>query len=944
MENVKKLNLNYGWLIDTDAENKGAELGWDKAVSKDAVEAFVPSIIQQFFPQYHGAAFYWCEFTPELTVDETDRIILNFGGVDYKAQVWLNGKELGEAECPETPFNFDITDIVKNGRKNLLAVRVINPTDKDIDGLNIQNIPHRNKSLYRQAGSNLNHGGIWFGVDLTVLPGVHITDKFVSGDIRTGEINIQLEMNNTLEEDIEACVEMNIYDKNDACTKVTGQVADVMLKKGINAEGFKFTVPQHKLWSPDEPNLYRVEIVLDSSAGQHKVTLNFGFREFIVKDGFFYLNGKKIFLKSSHSGNAFPIGEMFPVAEGHMRKDFILAKSCGFNCIRSIAGMFRPEQLDLCDEMGLMVYEECLASWLMGVGNLDNGDKEKFLERFDNATANMIKRDRNHTCLVAWGLLNETLHDDIYDRAVKFLPTAKALDPTRLIILSSGRFDSDFRVGSASNPFVYEWENVWGIDGEHKDEYLEHNPYTKWGSMDKAGDHHFYPVAPMTKESEDRLRYVGKGTKPVFLSEYGTGALFDVIEEWQHFVQYGGRQDLPDGAWLEYQSRALMRDWEKFGLTKVYPFPEMMLKESQRLNADVRYRDFNLIRSNPQLCGFSLTGLLDHGMCGEGLWSYWRRFKPEMFDAVSDGWAPLRFCIFAKSHVYSGEELEIEVVLANENVLKAGKYTADVAVMSEKGTVKVFTKEFEIKGDEFAVPVMKESFSDYLPTGKYYIKAALRNGGSPVGTTLDFHVTDSKDIKNISGDIYVKGLKDSTVKLLEKQGANICEYTGQTAGTVILGIIDKETLKMAEKSANEGATVLFINAEEFNDADAVKDLNITDDLKAVDYRDWLYHKECVITEDTVFDGLGHGLVDFPTFGQTFPHRAFETDAVPDYIISPAFLTGYHAIKDAYGAMQVAFGFNKGKGRIFINCFDIENNIGTNPAADILLMNFVNYIK
>ena len=81
---------------------------------RSAREAYVPSIIQQFFPEYHGLVYYWCKFTPSMLKSETDRVILRFGGVDYKADAWLNGIFLGTRECPETPFEFDVARRVVN--------------------------------------------------------------------------------------------------------------------------------------------------------------------------------------------------------------------------------------------------------------------------------------------------------------------------------------------------------------------------------------------------------------------------------------------------------------------------------------------------------------------------------------------------------------------------------------------------------------------------------------------------------------------------------------------------------------------------------------------------------------------------------------------------------------------------------------------------------------
>lgn len=948
-ENIKTIKLENNWFIDKDEENNGVKLGWDKSVSKTAVPATVPSIIQQYFPEYHGIAFYWCKFTPDISADSTDRLRLRFNGVDYKACVWLNGEFLGEFEGPESPFEFDVTEILKTDGENLIAVRVINPIDKDIDGLNITNIPTRNKMLFRTAGAEFNHGGIWYGVELTSVPAVYITDKFVIGDIDSGALEVQVDINNCTDEEIEVCAEVNVYDRSIYTNKLTGVVCDFSLKQGINTEKLKLTVPNHKLWSTEEPNLYKIEITVSSSFGEHKMSLKYGFKEFMVKDGFFYLNRKKFFPRSAHSCSSYPIGQNLPLVDGQTYKDFLLAKASGFNMLRAIAGTFRPEQLDICDEIGLLVLQECYAGWLLGVGPFPLGDEEVMLKRFDRCTSDMIIRDRNHPCIAMWGFLNETFDGIVFRRAVDFLKTARKLDPTRLINLSSGRFDMDYTIGSVSNPYSNEWEHQWGKDGlsaEQIEEIYGKKPVLDFGSDYNSGDYHYYPVAPITEEYIKKFRNLGHDHRPVYFSEYGTGSLFHVIEEWRFFQQNGCDPKLEDSAFVEYQSRKLIEDWKKFGLEKVYPFPEMMLKESQRLSAKNRLFDINMIRSNPRVAGYSLTGLLDHGMCGEGIWSYWRRMKPEIYDALTDGWAPLRFCLFTKQHVYSGEEFEIEAVMANDGVLGIGTYTADFAIMGDCGVLETFTHEFEIKDDSFAVPIMKRTVSLEVPTGKYYFVASLREGGAPMGLKIEFLVTNTNDIPKSSGKVYVEGLKESTVNFLNASGVETAKFQDNTDGIVLVGEeINQDTIKSVVNAAEKGAKVLFVNSKYFGDKkDDVALLGLPSDIKIADYRDWLYHKECVITHNTIFQGLGNGLVDFMTFGQSFPHIAFEGDTVPDEIICPAFLTGYYTIKDAYAAMHCACGFNKGKGKLYLNCFDIENNIGKNPTADILLINFINYVK
>ena len=164
---TKTYILNDNWFITTDPQNVGINDNWQNAIQESCIPAFVPSIIQQFFPSYLGVAWYWYSFKNTLSVGN-DWVLLRFGGVDYKATVWLNGILLGSYEGGETPFDFDVTDYLKED--NLLAVRVLNPSDKMIDGMTLMSTPHRNKVMKPSAGSNLNHGGIWFGVTLECAP------------------------------------------------------------------------------------------------------------------------------------------------------------------------------------------------------------------------------------------------------------------------------------------------------------------------------------------------------------------------------------------------------------------------------------------------------------------------------------------------------------------------------------------------------------------------------------------------------------------------------------------------------------------------------------------------------------------------------------------------------------------------------------------------------
>ena len=159
-----------------------------------------------------------------------------------------------------------------------------------------------------------------------------------------------------------------------------------------------------------------------------------GFRDFRFENGAFRLNGRRIYLRCSHTGNCCPIGLEMPHDPDFLRRDLLNAKVMGFNAIRFIAGVAKRYQLDLCDEIGLMVYEEAYAAWCLA-------DSPKMAERYDESILGMVRRDRNHPSVTMWGLLNETPDGPVFRHAVSVLPALRQLDDSRMVMLNSGRWD-----------------------------------------------------------------------------------------------------------------------------------------------------------------------------------------------------------------------------------------------------------------------------------------------------------------------------------------------------------------------------------------------------------------------------------------------------------------------------------------------------------------------
>lgn len=942
---VATQTLSGSWKLAVDPDNRGRDQQWFASIRPEAVEAPVPGVIQQVFPGYHGVAWYWHAFRFQCRPVEDDRLLLRFGAVDYLAEVWLNGVFAGAYEGGETTFEFDVTDSIRAEGDNLLAVRVLNPTHQPIDGIVLNQTPHRNKYIPPMCGGSYNSGGIMYPVELRSVPPVYITDVFARPDIQTGNIGVTVSASNAGSETVSGTLSLSLAPAGGGEVLQTVE-QQVEFPAGLSEHEFNVPIAQPRLWTLEDPFLYRVTATAAAAEKRpHQYSVRCGFRDFRVVDGYFHLNGKRIFLKSTHTGNHMPVGQQAGVVGDLGRRDMIYAKASGFNMVRFIAGVAYPGQLDLCDELGLMVYEECYASWLLE-------DSPQMAERFNRNTSAMIRRDRNHPSLVIWGLLNETQDGPVFRHAVGFLPALRKLDPTRLVLLDSGRWDGQWAIGSACNPGGGEWEPVWGVEGPN----ASPSKLAGGGYANGAGDAHYYPGVPQPPQTNQFIRELGREGKPVFLSEYGIGSQMNVIDEWRHFQQIGARPDLEDAALLREQSEALAADWKRLGFENVYPFPEDLLRESQRLHARQRTIGFDCVRSNPKLCGYNLTGMLDHGMTGEGLWTFWREWKPAVFDAVADGWSPLRWCVFAEPlHVYAGREITVEAVLANEDVLKPGEYPARFRVFGPDGPVWDKTTMVTVPDPPaLAVPAIRETFRLEGPAGTYTFAASLEHGGAPTGGRLEFHVSDPQELPQMTGEVSLWGMDSKTGDWLTDHGLRCGSFDPQSSGghEIILvgnpGYADtvRPLWDALKQKMEKGARVIFLSPKLFQqNQEAMNWLPLKNQGVCRTFNDWLYHKECVAQRHPVFNGLrGPGIMDWDYYGPVIPHEVFEGMDTPDETIAAAFATGNSSYPRGYGSSLLIALYKAGEGCFILSTPYILENLDAHPAADRLLLNLVRYTQ
>lgn len=959
------------WSLAPDPGDIGVRDAWPTARRPEALPAPVPGIIQQVFPDAVGVAWYWTTLRVPAPVRAGHRVLLRFGAVDYRATVWVGGALAGTHDNGESPFELDITDLVQAREDTLVAVRVVAPGDEPVDGLLLERIPHRNK---RQRGYHPGwlhaHGGILLPVEVAVEPAIRILDIHAIPDPATGQLPVELRVRSDAPEARSMALTVSVGPDH------AGGILDVSrvsldVAPGEHAHRVELRVDVPRRWDLDDPFLYRVTATLEPAGSdivreRHERSVRIGFRELRVSDGFFELNGRRILMRSSHTGNHVPVGQIVPPTRDMLRTDLIYAKAAGFNTLRFMSGVAWPEQLDLADELGLMIYEEPMGAWLLQ-------DSPEMIERYDASLREMILRDRNHPSVTVWGLLTETLDGARFRHAVDGLGTVRALDPTRLVVLNSGRFDAQPAIGSVSNPGGSAWEHVWGNEApDAPGRALVPDPATGWltpeswiggdlslaGSIEGNGDTHTYPIVPHAPSAIAFLRGLGQETKPHMLSEYGIGSLMDVIGETRDYEQAGAREDLLDAALIRSMAERFETDWHDHGLDDLYPFPHDFLRAAQRQHARYRELGFDIVRSNPRIPAFNVTGLLDHALTGEGFWTFWRRWKPGSLETLAEGWAPLRWSLLSEPrHVHAGRQVRIELVLANEGVLRRGRYPASVRLWGERGTVWETHPDVVIAEDPdgslpLAVPVLDTTIAAPGEPGRYVLAAQLDRGGWPAAGRLPLHVSAAPEPIRPAIRVAAWGLDADVRSWLETHGvATVAlDATAGPCDVVLVGagadpLHATGAWPAIHQRLQSGATVIVLDPQALQRGDETLGwLPFEHAGRCVEFYDWVYHREWVRTRHLMFGGSGSpGLMDWDVYGPLLGPRMYEGLPRPDELASIAFAVGY-STPGGYASGVVAGAWSVGQGRLFLSAFRILDQLDHHPSADTMLMGLLAWAR
>ena len=398
------------------------------------------------------------------------RTLLYFGAVNYDCHVWVNGKKAGHHVGGFTPFNYDISDLLKEG-ENVVVVKVDNKR-------HAEDVP-------TQIFDWWNYGGITRDVKLVKVPMVYMEDY-----------NLQLTKaaKNAKVREIAFSAKLSA---KEADHKVVVYIPELKLEKQFttDAEGrvsgtLKVSSKKLQLWNPENPKLYDVRISLDTNMLADEI----GFRTIETRDKQILLNGKPVFLKgiSIHEEKPNGGGRANSAEDAHTLLSW--AKELGCNFVRLAHYPHNENMVREAEKMGIMVWSEIPCYWTIAWTN------PQTYENAQNQLRDMIARDHNRANIVIWSIANETPHsaerDQFLGRLAKF---ARSQDSTRLISMA-------MEVTGASNYVNRLNDNM----NEYVD-VVSFNQYIGW-----------YRDVNDAPKMKWEIPY----NKPVIISEFGGGAKY----------------------------------------------------------------------------------------------------------------------------------------------------------------------------------------------------------------------------------------------------------------------------------------------------------------------------------------------------------------------------------------------------------------------------------
>lgn len=446
-------NLNGLWdyaITPVEAESFSAE---GKILVPFAVESSLSGVGRRITKE--NSLWYERTFTVPSKW-KGKNIILHFGGVDWKAEVFVNGQRLGEHKGGYDPFSFDITPYLKKSGKQTLTVKVFDATDNGMQ-------PRGKQCIINSAIWYTPVSGIWQTVWMEPVDKTHITSYYPVSNLAKSQLTVDVKTANAYTGDlvkVELLEGGTGYNPEQPSDKV---LAEAVVNKGKAV----LNVPQMKTWSPDSPYLYGLRItvtrdgklidMVDGYTAMRSITAKKDSSPNKYKR--MALNGECLFQYGPLDQGWWPDGLYTAPCDEALKFDIVKTKEMGYNMIRKHIKVEPARWYYWCDVLGMMVWQDmpCIGDFAgtqlrsrdidiqKAVKNIWSKDSihggtecnipQEWKDNYYNEWTNIMTALRGFQCIVCWVPFNEAWGQFDTPQVVKY---TKEFDPTRLVNEASG--------------------------------------------------------------------------------------------------------------------------------------------------------------------------------------------------------------------------------------------------------------------------------------------------------------------------------------------------------------------------------------------------------------------------------------------------------------------------------------------------------------------------
>ena len=345
-----------------------------------------------------------------------EEIIIHFGSVTSNIYLWVNGKFVGYSEDSKLECEFDITDFVQPGKRNLIAFQ----TYRWCDG------------TYLEDQDFFRFSGVARDCYIYTRPAKHIEDVEITPDLDAQYRNGTLAVNVSVSDYRRTSVAMQLLDAEG------NEAAEPLQATGSFVSGRFYVDNPHK-WSAEDPYLYQLVVrLLDGKKLLQTLRFNVGFRKVEIQGSDLLVNGKRVLIKGVNRHELDPDGG-YVVSRERMEQDIRLMKQFNINAVRTCHYPDDPYWYDLCDRYGIyMVAEANVESHGMGYGEHTLARDTAFRMAHIERNQRNVQRNFNHPSIIIWSLGNEGGYGPNFEAAYNFV---KALDPSRPVQYERALYD-----------------------------------------------------------------------------------------------------------------------------------------------------------------------------------------------------------------------------------------------------------------------------------------------------------------------------------------------------------------------------------------------------------------------------------------------------------------------------------------------------------------------